>query len=248
MQTIAIGNRRGGTGKTVTAFALAAGLRRKGYKVLLIDLDSQTNLTYDTAAEIGKYSSMDLLTGAAAAERCIVNGDIIPAEPALAGADLLLTGKGKELKLRTALKPISKKYDFAILDLPPALGMITTNALTAADKLIIPAQAEIHSLQGIGLLYRVFTSIKESTNPDLTLDGILLTRYNGRSILSQDMKESLENMAAEIGTRVYSTPIRECVAIKESQAMRTDIFEYAPRSNAAKDYAAFIEEFLEGRT
>ena len=144
MQTIAIVNRRGGVGKTATAHALGAGLRKKGYKVLFIDLDSQTNLTYDAGAKAGALSAMDLLTGNAAIDQIIINtpqGDIVPASPALAGADLVINETGKEYRLKEALAPVNDIYDFAIIDTPPALGTITTNALTAASAAIIPAQA-----------------------------------------------------------------------------------------------------------
>ena len=193
---------------------------------------------------------MDILTGSAAADQTIIQtpqGDIIPASPALAGADIVITETGKEFRLKEALAPLSGKYDFAIIDTPPALGTITTNALTAACAAIIPAQAEIHSLQGIGLLNETLTAVKKYTNPALIVDGILLTRYNGRAVISKDMRDNLEAAAAALQTRLYKTPIRECVSIKEAQARQQDIFSYAPRSNAAKDYAAFIDEFLQGR-
>ena len=250
MNTIAIVNRRGGVGKTATAHALGAGLRRKGYKVLLIDLDSQTNLTYDAGAKAGQLSAMDILTGSAAIGEAIIEtpqGDILPASPALAGADLVITETGKEYRLKEALAPISGNYDFAIIDTPPALGTITTNALTAASAAIIPAQAEIHSLQGIGLLNETITAVRKYTNPALAVDGILLTRYNGRAVISKDMRDNLQAIAAALQTRLYKTPIRECVSIKEAQARQQDIFTYAPRSNAAKDYEAFINDFLQGR-
>lgn len=250
MKIIAIVNRRGGVGKTATAHALGAGLRKRGYKVLFIDLDSQTNLTYDAGAKAGAFSAMDLLTGNAAIDQIIINapqGDIVPASPALAGADLVINETGKEYRLKEALVPVSGIYDFAIIDTPPALGTITTNALTAANAAIIPAQAEIHSLQGIGLLNETITAVKKYTNPALAVDGILLTRYNGRAVISKDMRDNLESIAAALQTRLYKTPIRECVSIKEAQARQQDIFSYAPRSNAAKDYTAFIDEFLQGR-
>lgn len=250
MEVIAIVNRRGGVGKTATAHALGAGLRRKGYKVLLIDLDSQTNLTFDAGAEAGAFNSMDVLTGRAGAAQAIIKtpqGDIIPASPDLAGADVIITETGKEYRIKEALEPLHSHYDFAIIDTPPALGTITTNALTAAQAAIIPAQAEVHSLQGIGLLNETITAVKKYTNPGLKIDGILLTRYNGRAVISKDMRDNLEAMAAALQTRLYTTPIRECVSIKEAQAQQKDIFTYAPRSNAAKDYGAFIEEFLKDR-
>ena len=250
IQTIAIVNRRGGVGKTATAHALGSGLRRNGFKVLFIDLDSQTNLTFDMGATVEHPSALDLLTGNVGADEAIIStsqGDIIPASPELAAADVILTETGKEYRLKEALVPISDKYDFAIIDTPPALGTITTNALTAANVAIIPAQAEIHSLQGIGLLNETLQAVKKYTNPSLIVDGILLTRYNGRAVISRDMRESMENMATALKTRVYKTTIRECISLKEAQAQQQDIFTYAPRSNAAKDYADFINEFFENQ-
>lgn len=247
MITIAIVNRRGGVGKTATAHALGAGLQRKGYKVLFIDLDSQANLTYDTGAIAGSYTSMDLLRGTATIDQIIASTsreDVIPASPNLSAADILITETGKEYRLKEALEPVSERYDYIVIDTPPALGTITTNALTAATTAIIPAQAEIHSLQGIGLLNESISAVRKYTNSSLSVDGILLTRYNGRSIISKDMRDNLESIAVALRTQVYKVPIRECVSIKEAQAQQQDIFTYAPRSNAAKDYTVFIDDFL----
>ena len=116
------------------------------------------------------------------------------------------------------------------------------NALTASNSAIIPAQAEVHSLQGIGLLYDVIKAVQKYTNPALTIKGILITRYNGRAILSRDMKSNLEATAKELGTKVFTTPMRECTAMKEAQATQSDIYSYAPRSNATADYTALLNE------
>lgn len=248
MQVIAIVNRRGGVGKTVTAHALGAGLKQKGKKVLFIDLDSQTNLTFDTGAEEAEITAMEMLTGQVPAEEAITStdqGDIIPAGADLATADIVIKDTGREYRLKEAIEGL--KYDYIIIDTPPALGILTTNALTAADRVIIPAQAEIHSLQGIGLLKDTLDAVRKYTNPKLKIDGILLTRYNSRAIISQDMRTDLEEMAKQMQTKLYSTPIRECTAIKEAQALQQDIFTYAPKSNAAKDYTEFITQFLKGK-
>lgn len=248
MYAVAIVNRRGGVGKTVTAHALGAGLLQKGYSILYCDLDSQTNLTYDCRATISGFTTIDVLTAAAPITAAIIStphGDILPATPALAGLDIILTETGKEYRLKEALETVKSAYDFAIIDTPPSLGTIVTNALTAANTVIIPAQAEIHSLQGIGLLNDTLTAVKKYTNHALTIDGILITRYNGRAVISKDMRKNLENLAKALHTKVYNTQIRECVAVKEAQASQQSIFNYAPKSNAANDYAAFINEFLE---
>ncbi len=249
MNTIAVVNRRGGVGKTATAHAMGAGLQARGFKVLFVDLDSQGNLTFDTGATGAGLSALELLTGQAAAadvvEMTAQGTAVIPAGPNLAAADVIITGTGKEYRLREALEPLAPAFDYAIIDTPPALGTLTTNALTAATGAIIPAQAEIHSIQGISLLNDTAQAVRKYCNPRLTIYGVLLTRYAGRAVLSRDMRENLAQAAAALHTRLFNTPIRECIAVKEAQASQLDIFTYAPRSNAAKDYAAFIDEFLE---
>lgn len=246
MEVIAIVNRKGGVGKTATAQALGAGLIRKGYNVLYVDLDSQTNLTYGLGAKLGGVNSMDVLTGDAGALEAIQKtpqGDIIPGSEALAGADNAIDGTGKEYRLKEALSGL--QYDYCIIDTPAALGTLTVNALTAANSVVIPVQAEVYSLQGIGQLSKAIDAVKKYCNHDLYIRGILITRYNGRAILSRDMQSNLEDAARQLKTELYSNPIRECISIKEAQAQQQDIFSYAPRSNAAKDYESFIEEFLE---
>ena len=244
-EAIAIVNRRGGVGKTATAHALGAGLQHQGQRVLFIDLDSQSNLTFDLGAKMGPLTSLEVLTGTATAADAIQrtdSGDIIAASPNLASADSTIEGTGKEYRLKEALEPLADLYDYIVIDTPPALGVLTINALTAADSAIIPAQAEIHSLHGIGLLNEAIQAVKKYTNPNLTLRGVLLTRYNGRAILSKDMRANLDAVAAELGTKVYQTPIRECISVKEAQAMQQDLFTYAPRCNAAKDYLELVKE------
>ena len=244
-EIIAIVNRRGGCGKTSTAHAIGAGLAHKGFKVLFVDMDSQANLTYDEGRTAKGATTLEVLTGHATAEEAAMkcnNGYIIPASDSLAGADVIITGTGKEYKLKEALEPLKDKFDYIIIDTPPALGTLTANALTAANSVIIPAQAEIHSLQGIGLLNETITAVKKYCNPSLTIKGILLTRYNGRAIISKDMKDNLEAIAQQLNTKLFPVPIRECTAVKEAQATRLDIFTYAPNSNAAQDYEELLKE------
>lgn len=247
--TIAITNQKGGVGKSTTAHALGAGLARKGYKILFVDLDPQGNLSYIVQAAPAKPSARDLLlkrAGASDAIQTAAGGDIIPSSPDLSAADIELNSTGKEYRLREALQPVLGAYDFIVIDTPPALGTLTVNALTAADRLIIPAQADIFSLQGIGQLSGTVQAVQTYCNPALEIDGILLTRHSGRAVLSRDMADMIADTAAELGTRVYQSIIREGIAIKEAQANRESIFTYSPRSNAAADYKAFINEFLRG--
>ena len=248
---VAIANRKGGVGKTATAHALGAGLLRRGCRVLFIDLDSQCNLTDALGVDVKtvEASSLDVLEGSSEASEVILQtegGDLLPATPQLATADKVIDGVGKEYRLRDALKPIARKYDYIIIDTPPALGILTINALTASNKVIIPAQADLYSLTGIEQLYGTIGAVKLFTNKKLKMDGILVTRYVGRSIISKDMRSNLEDVAKIIETKVYKTSIRECIAVKEAQATHKDIFSYSLKSNASKDYEAFIEEFLGG--
>lgn len=241
-----ITNRKGGTAKTATAGALGAGLSIRGYKTLCIDMDSQANLTFDMGASSEGLSVMDVLKGTATAEEAIQHtdrGDIIPGSAELATADLY-TEEWGAYRLRNAIDPIREQYDFIVIDCPPSLGVLTVNALTASDSAVITAQAEVHSLQAIGQLNETIKAVRQNTNPNLQIEGILITRYNGRAILSRDMKQNLQEAARLLNTKVFAQPIRECTAIKEAQAMQQDIFTYSKRSNASTDYSAFVEEYI----
>ena len=246
---ISIANQKGGVGKSTTAAALSAGLRNKGFSVLVVDLDPQNNVSFATGADSNAISAYDVLTGRAAITDAIQHteqGDIIPAGRSLARADIELnTMTGREYKLKEALDAVRKSYDYVVIDTPPALGLLTINAMTASDNVIVAAQADIFSLQGIGQLSETISAVKKYCNPNLQLMGILLTRHSGRAILSRDMAEMIEATAEQLGTFVYSAVIRENISVKEAQASRADIFSYAPKSNASKDYMAFIDELLE---
>lgn len=246
-ECFAIINQKGGVGKSTTSHALGAGLRQKGLRVLSVDLDAQGNLSYSMGVKERRCTAMELLTGDACAEDAIlhtVQGDIIPASPALAGADTRITATGKEYRLREALATVADAYDYILLDTPPSLGILTVNALTACHGVIIPTQADIFSLQGIGQLYQTVQAVKKYCNPQIYVAGILLTRYRARAVLTRDMTALLEETAVQLQTKLYQTRIRECIAIKEAQAKRTDIFSYSAKSNASEDYWNFIEEVL----
>lgn len=247
MMIYSISNQKGGVGKSTTANALGAALFRKGFRVLYVDLDAQGNLSHSMKAGSREITSLEVLTAAAAAEDAVIEtgqGDLIPSGPALAGADAILTDTGKEYRLKEALDPISDKYDYCIIDTPPALGTLTVNALTACNGVIIAAQADIYSLQGIGQLSRTIQTVKRYCNNDLHIMGMVITRYNSRAVLTKDMTAMIEDTAKQLHTKVYASKIRECVQIKEAQAKQTDIFRYAPKSNGAKDYEALAEEVL----
>ena len=249
MKVLAVINQKGGVGKSTTAAAIAAGLLLKGYKTLAIDLDAQGNLTYNYAADSRKATALGLLTGEVDAESAIQHtpsGDIIPASKALAGADAFIADTGKEYRLKEAIEPIKPLYDYIIIDTPPALGILTINALTAANSVIIPAQADIYSLQGIEQLNETIKPVKKYCNPDLAIEGILLTRYNARSILSREVAELAEQLAAKLNTKLFTARIREAIAVKEAQISQQSLYSYFPKGNATVDYLQFIDELLKG--
>lgn len=244
---IVITNNKGGVGKSTTADALADGLVLRSHKVLLIDLDPQGSLS--TSADQLKPTTYEVMTKQVDVMNAIQQrknrADILPASKSLSRLTAELIETGKEYRLKEVIAPSLSNYDYIIIDTPPALSILTVNALTASDSLIIPAQADIFSLQGIGQLMESVNAIKMYTNPNIELMGILLTRHNARSILTRDMAEVAEQTADKIGTFLYKTVIREAIAVKEAQVQRQSIYEYAPNSNPAFDYQNFVIEFVD---
>lgn len=249
MKIIAIINQKGGIGKTTTAAALVTGLVKRGLKVLAIDLDPQCNLSSTQGADMEKPSIIGVLmreVKAGAAIQKSARGDVIPANKALSAADMLFTETGKEFLLREALEPIKKQYDYIIIDTPPALGILTINAMTAANSIIIPLQADLYSLQGLEQVIDSINQVKKYTNPKLKIEGLLFTRFNTRATISGEVLELCRGYAAKLNTRVFDTTIREATAVKESQFQQMDILSYAPKSKVSEDYTALVSELLEG--
>ena len=248
MKIIAVINQKGGVGKSTTAEALTAGLLLKGYTCLAIDLDAQGNLSYTAGAKTeGVPTVLEVLTGEATAREAIQHlqgGDVIAANKSLAGADAFINSTGKEYKLKEALEELQGEYQYIIIDTPPALGILTVNALTACHSIIIPAQADIYSLQGIEKLAETIKPVKKYCNPSIFIEGILLTRYSPRSVLSREVAEIAGKLADKLGTKVFKTTIREAIAVKEAQISQQSLFDYAPKAKVTEDYRAFIEELL----
>lgn len=247
MKIIAVINQKGGVGKSTTADALGSGLIERGKRVLFVDVDSQGNLTFLLGADPYAPGASEVLRQKANVPDVVQHtkrGDVLSGSIALADADITITETGREYRLRKALKKVSDDYDYAIIDTPPSLGILTVNALTAADGVVIPAQADVLSLSGILQLNNTIDTIVEYTNPHIQKYGILLTRYNPRTLVTQGVTAKAEEIAQAIGTRVFEAKVRECTAIKEAQINKSSIFTYAPKSNANDDYHAFITEFI----
>ena len=248
MKTIAFINQKGGVGKTTAALAVGAALQRKEYSVLYVDLDSQGNMSFTAKADLLGYNSMGVLQRPETAigeVQVTEYGHIIASSPMLAAADVVLSETGKEYRLKEALSNFEGQYDYCLIDAPPSLGVLTVNALTACNQVIIPAQADIFSMQGIGHLEKTIQTVRKYCNPDLKIMGIVITRFNGRTNLSKEATKTFENMAEKLGTKLFRTKIRECNAIKEAQVAQENIFNFAPKSNAAVDFEALANEIQE---
>lgn len=240
-------NQKGGVGKTTTAHALCTGLLHKGFKTLVVDTDPQGNISYTMKANMqgkGLYEAMKEESPITDLIQHTEQGDILPSTLLLTAADLEFTETGREYIIDSILESVKERYSHIIIDSPPTLGVLTINALTASSDVVIPMGADIYSLQGLNQLYSTINKVKRFCNKNITIAGILLTRYSGRTILSRDIKEGIESKAKELNSRLYETIIREGVAVKEAQTRQASLFEHAPQSNPAIDYMAFIEEYL----
>lgn len=245
---IAIANQKGGVAKTTTANIFGMGLQEKGYKVLLIDMDPQSNLSSSVGAEMYESNTAyELLKGQSSAEDTIQATpliDIIPSNIMLGGAEQELTQTGKEYRLREMIAPIRDKYDFIIIDTPPMLGVLTINAFTAADEIIIPTTAGIFAANGIHQLNNTIDNVKKYCNKNLKIAGILLTRFNPRTNIGQDIKSLTKQLSDYIDAPFYKTFIRSSVVIEETQASKLNLFNYKKNATVAEDYSNFTDEYL----
>ena len=246
MKILAVANQKGGIGKTTTSLALATGLRRLGKKTLLVDLDPQANATDTYRAKInGEATAYDLLiNGDTDCIQTTSLGDIIAGDPQLKDADKILDGVSAAYKLRKGLAGIAPRYDFVILDTPPALSVLLTNALTAAHEVIIPLTSDRYGLQGLMQLHDTVKDIREYTNPGLRVGGFLLVKYRGTTTLARAVDDSLPTYAERFETKIYETKIRESIEARKAQAAQMGLFAYAPNCTTSRDYEAFINELL----
>jgi len=247
---IAIANQKGGVGKTTTAGSMLAGLSYRGLRVLGIDMDPQGNLSDSCGADMYQLPTVyELLKYEALLSEVIQklrNFDIIPSNIMLAGAEQELSQTGKEHRLKEMVSPIVEYYDYIVIDTPPSLGILTVNAFTFADEIIIPTTAGIFAANGIQQLNNTVGNVKKYCNPKIEIGGILLTKFNPRANISKQIKELTEQLGQHLNVPLYKTFIRSGIAVEEAQANRMDIFTYAGKATVSEDYRDFVEEYLEG--
>jgi chromosome partitioning protein len=248
---IAMANQKGGVGKTTTTISLGAALVEQGKKVLLVDFDPQGGCALGLGIEPGslELSIYDaLLDRSCNVEDVLVRTkieglDLLPANIDLAAAELMLVQEvAREQSLMRVLAPLRVKYDFILIDCPPSLGLLTINALTAADGVLVPLETEYYALRGMGQLMDSIEKIKERLNPRLQIDGIVATMFDGRTLHG---KEVLERVKEAFGSRVFDTVIRKTIRFAEAPVAGEPILSYAPTSNGAAAYRKLAEEVID---
>lgn len=248
---IAVANQKGGVGKTTTSINLSACLAEKGKKVLLIDMDSQGNSTSGLGLEKNELNKtiyevlrdeLDINNAIVKIEKCFDNLYLIPANRNLAGAEIeLITSENMQYILKNKLLPIKDEYDYIILDCPPALGMLTVNAMTASDTVLVPIQCEFYALDGLSQLIYTINLIQNNLNPDLYIEGVVFTMYDARTNLSLQV---VENVKDNLKQNIYKTIIPRNVRLAEAPSHGLPINLYDKKSTGAEAYTLLAEEVI----
>jgi chromosome partitioning protein len=247
--TLALANQKGGVGKTTTAVNLSAILARRGYRLLLVDMDPQGNATSSFGIDKRGLDRTvyDLLIGDAQARDLIVNAvrpnlDLLPSNASLAGAEVeLVDFDERSFRLRDALDELDRQYDLVIIDCPPSLGLITVNALSAADVVVVPIQCEYLALEGLGQLIATIDLVKRSLNPGLDVAGVLMTMYDARTRLSAHVVEEVRRFFPR---RIFRTIVPRSIRLAEAPSYGQSIDEYDAGSRGAAAYDHFASELL----
>lgn len=246
-KVVCIVNQKGGVGKTTTTVSIAAALAERGIRVLVVDLDPQGNATTGLGQRVGEdqASTYDVLvdryTIAQVVTATDIDGlDLVPSSLELAGAEVeLVPALSREHRLRHALDPARTSYDLIMIDCPPSLGLLTINALVAADEVLVPIQCEYYALEGLGQLLRTVRLVGESLHRDLEIGGVILTMFDGRTNLAEQV---VQEVRAHFGDRAYETVIPRTVRLSEAPSFGQPITVFDPDSRGAQEYVKLAEE------
>ena len=245
---IAVANQKGGVGKTTTAVNLGACLAGQGHTTLIIDLDPQGNASTGVGCPVKgrNATSYDLLAGRydlaeATLPTSVENLSLVPSTPDLSSGDIDFANRKERVRLLKSVLDQAGDLDYILIDCPPALGLLTVNALVAADSVLVPLQAEFYALEGLSQLLMTVREVRQNANPNLRLDGVVLTMYDGRNNLSQQVEADAR---ATLGALVYNTVIPRNVRISEAPSHGLPVIAYDPSSTGSRAYSALTEEFL----
>ncbi|KAA8324863.1 ParA family protein [Leuconostoc carnosum] len=246
-QIIALANQKGGVGKTTTSINLGAALAQSGQRVLLVDIDAQGNATSGSGVDKSEleHDSYDVIVDSTPIRDVIVptdNYDLVPATIQLSGTEIELASyERREYRLKDALVSVSDDYDFILIDNPPALGLLTVNAFTAADAILIPVQTEFYALEGLGQLLNTIELVRQQFNDNLDIAGILLTMYDARTNLAKQVSSEVRQY---FNDKVYTTVIPRSVRLSEAPSYGQAIIDFDPRSLGAQVYTELAQEVL----